>query len=140
METAGSSHDAKVGLGYPRARKWIWTPRYAKFWWSAIPCWWLGMAGSVYFDSLAQFYSSALAGVMNVFFFPPVVFMMLGIGFFREWVSSLLNDEEVNWSPAPHPDFIDDSCGRDNPMDPRSGPLWVGNNLDPHSPNYVGPR
>lgn len=137
METDGAGHDAKKGLEYPRAAKWIWAPWYAKFWWSATPCWWLGMAGSAYFD-IAQFYSTALAGVMNVFFFPPVVFMLLGIGFFRELFDHLINNGGLIW--LSDPDFMDDSCGQDNPMDARSGPLWVGNNLDPHSPNYVGPR
>ncbi|PNU03796.1 hypothetical protein [Novosphingobium guangzhouense] len=149
MEIADGSQDAEERWEYPRLSKWIWTPWYAKFWWSAIPFWWLGMAVSAHFEILAQFYRGALAGFMNVFFLPPVVFILLAVGFFREWLdclahspgkSGLIDDEEIlstDWLRRADLDFMDSCRARGNPMDPRSGPLWIGNRDNPSNPSYV---
>jgi hypothetical protein len=56
---------------------------YAKLWWSAIPVWWLGMATTARVDVLAAFYGGALAGYLNVLFFPMTALMVLGVGYVR---------------------------------------------------------
>src|SRR3546814_21033059 len=54
----------------PVARDWLWKPWYAKLWWAAIPVYWAGAAASLKLTALAEFYTSALAGYLNMLFFP----------------------------------------------------------------------
>jgi hypothetical protein len=122
-------------------RNWIWRPWYAKLWWSGVPVYWLGMLASLKIDVLAEIYHSAAGGYLNVFFFPPIVALTLSFGFLRLWLASL---------PTRDPDEIDDGPGWNDrrfgpsrmprqfdPLDPASGPLWVGNTLNPTNPGYV---
>ncbi len=109
----------------PRASVWLWRPWYAKLWWAGIAIYWLGKAGSIYSSILDQFYSSALGGLLNVAFFPPLALMVLGLGFARarfEW-----SDWEFV-EPTHEQMFPKRSVGgmRDpyaDPLDPRSGAL-----------------
>ena len=54
----------------PVARDWLWKPWYAKLWWAAIPVYWAGAAASLKLPALAEFFTSALAGYLNMLFFP----------------------------------------------------------------------
>jgi hypothetical protein len=80
------------GREEPRASDWLWRPWYAKLWWTAIPVYWLGAAASLKVAALAQFYETALAGYLNVLFYPLVALMVLGIGYLREWMGP------IDWS------------------------------------------
>lgn len=132
--------EAQGGGGVPNIGDFLWRPRYAKLWWAAIPIYWLGMAGSSRFSLLAEFYESALAGFLIVFFFPPMVVLILCFGFFREWLETLpLEDFE----PSDEMDFGTGSMAQMgpsglpagvDPLDPRSGTLWIGNPLNPNNP------
>lgn len=151
MGTPTRSHEARGHRVYPQLAKWTWRPWYAKLWWSTIPCWWLGMFGSAYFEVLEKFYHSTFAGFINVFFFPPVAFMLLGIGFIRElldrpidsadesWLIDYEEQPPMNWHPDTHLDFLKDISARGNPMNPRAGPLWIGNRENPSNPSYIAP-
>ncbi|MEA3541343.1 MAG: hypothetical protein U9R77_04385 [Pseudomonadota bacterium] len=121
---------------------WLWRPLYAKVWWAAVPLYWCGMAASGRVQPLGAFYDSAAAGFLTIFFFPPLVGFILCFGFFREWLLT-----------QPHADsgvdFTDemflgaDSYGPSgmpcefDPLDPRSGTLWVGNTLNPLNAAYI---
>lgn len=110
----------------PRASEWLWRPWFAKLWWAAIPVYWMGMAASLKIPLLAEFYTSALAGFLNVLFFPPLALMVLGLGFARAWFDA--SDWEFV-EPTHEQMFPKLSVGgmRDpasDPLDPRSGLHW----------------
>ncbi|MBA4090281.1 MAG: hypothetical protein C0494_06795 [Sphingobium sp.] len=137
----------------PRIRDWLWTPWYAKFWWSAIPLWWLGMAASTRVEALETFYRGAIAGYLNILFFPVTALMVLGVGYVRERLDSFvgpgggtpLSDEEGEaifarrrWEQHNH---LTENIGRGTDIfDPRSGPLWIGNPNNPNNGAYINPH
>jgi hypothetical protein len=109
----------------PHASDWLWRPWYAKLWWAAIVIYWLGMAASVKVVLLEEFYTGALAGFLNIAFFPPLALMVLGLGYAREWFA--WSDWEFV-EPTHEQMFPKRSVGgmRDpysDPLDPRSGAL-----------------
>jgi len=137
----------------PKLSAWLWSPWYAKLWWAAIPLWWIGMAASTRFDALQTFYRGALAGYLNILFFPMTALMVLGVGYVRERLDTFvdqgegrpLSDEEVVAFPAQHSrDELERMMKRlrahSNPMDPRSGPLWLGNPMNPTNPGHINPH
>ncbi|MDR7256317.1 hypothetical protein J2X47_000478 [Sphingomonas sp. BE270] len=156
METAINDLD-KVGRPeVPKLSAWLWSPWYAKLWWVAIPIWWMGMAASIRVDTLEAFYRGALAGYLNVLFFPMTALMVLGVGYVRERLDGFIGpgdgtppcdeeDEEEEEFFArrrreEHNRFMD-NIGRGTDMfDPRSGPLWIGNPLNPHNAAYINPH
>ena len=109
----------------PHATNWLWRPWYAKLWWSVMVIYWAGMAGSSYSPTLDQFYTSTLAGFLNIAFFPPLALIVLGMGFARAWFA--WSDWEFV-EPTHEQMFPKRSVGgmRDpysDPLDPRSGAL-----------------
>ena len=122
--------------------EWLWRPAYAKLWWAAVPLYWGGMAASGRVQPLAAFYDSAAAGFLTIFFFPPLVAFILCFGFFREWlVAQPHADSGVDFTDEM---FLGaDSYGPSgmpcefDPLDPRSGTLWVGNTLNPLNAAYI---
>jgi hypothetical protein len=104
MGTTIDKHQAESTADQPKLSKWLWRPWYAKLWWSAIPVWWLGMATTARVDVLAAFYGGALAGYLNVLFFPMTALMVLGVGYVRERLDGFvgpgdgtpLSDEEAS--------------------------------------------
>lgn len=110
----------------PRASDWLWHPWYAKLWWLAIPIYWLGAAASLKIPMLAGFYESALAGLLNVLFFPITALMVLGVGYVRGLF------EPIDWSKLEPADPSDRRFYRPridphtDPTDPRSGIIWIG--------------
>ena len=124
-----------------RLRNWLWRPWYAKLWWSGVPVYWLGMLATLKLDALADFYRSAAGGYLDIFFFPPIVALVLSFGFLRQWLASLPTqensefDEDDFWDrrkygPSGVPKEID-------PLDPASGALWIGSSLNPLNPGYI---
>ena len=120
----------------PHASDWLWHPWYAKLWWSAVPVYWIGAAASVKIEALAGFYDTAFAGYCNVLIFPMTALLVLGVGFARAWIdaipvgkATLSCDAELDWP--------DRGFGRPHwsvdPLDPRSGSLWIGSRRNPHS-------
>lgn len=110
----------------PSAATWLWRPWYAKLWWTGIAVYWAGKAASFAIPTLDDFYTSALAGFLNVFFFPPLALMVLGLGFARAWFDA--SDWEFV-EPTHEQMFPKRSVGgmRDpasDPLDPRSGLHW----------------
>jgi hypothetical protein len=109
----------------PPASRWLWRPWYAKLWWAAIIAYWAGKVGSFYSSILDQFYTGALAGFLNVVFFPPLALMVLGLSYVRAWF------EWSDWEfvePTHEQLFPKRSVGgmRDpyaDPLDPRSGAI-----------------
>lgn len=130
-----------------RVSDWLWRPWYAKLWWSAIPVWWIGMAASTKLEALGTFYDSALAGFLNIAFFPLTALMVLGVGYVRHWLAdfpaaaggvSLSHDEATAratdlWED--HEQGMEDLRAGSDIHDPRSGPLWIGNPLNSQWPN-----
>lgn len=122
-------------------RDWLWRPCYAKLWWGGVPIYWLGMIASLRTDALAEIYHSAAGGYLNVLFFPPMVALVLSLGFLRQWLASLPVsaageiDESDFWDrrkygPSGVPKEID-------LLDSASGALWIGSSLNPHNPGYI---
>lgn len=108
---------------------YLWRPWHARVWWAAMPVYWIGMAVSARVPTLADFYDLALAGYLNVLFFPPSALMVLGVGYVREWMGP------IDWSGASDPgnlDIVELDQGPSglpyyaDPLDPRSGALWIG--------------
>lgn len=122
----------------PTLVDWLWKPWYAKLWLLAIPVWWVGMAASTKMPSLAAFFESALAGFLNVLFFPMTALMVLGV----RYVQDLLGRRPIQGDGNgigllivdldPFGDEVDGrKFGHPHPSvdmyDPRSGGLYIGN-------------
>ncbi|RSU54928.1 hypothetical protein [Sphingobium yanoikuyae] len=125
-----------------RLGDWLWRPLCAKLWWAAVPLYWLGMWASHYSQAAEDLYGSALAGYLTVFFFPPLVALILSYGFFREWLARLLPSEAAplsseDWFPDPDGYGPSGMPWEFDPLDPRSGALWVGNTLNPLNAGYI---
>lgn len=125
-----------------RIGDWLWRPGYVKLWWAAVPLYWLGMGFSQRSEVLYLFYSSALAGYLTIFFFPPLVALILCHRFFREWLRKI---PQADGEPLfPDEMFLrSDSYGPSgmpwefDPLDPRSGAHWNGSPLNPINPTYI---
>lgn len=136
----------------PRLSAWLWRPWYAKLWWTAIPIWWLGMVASTRVEALETFYRGALAGYLNVLFFPMTALMVLGVGYVRERLDSFvgqgdgvpLSEDEAAFFAQRSRDelerMMEKWSAQSNPMDPRSGPLWIGNQMNPNNPAFINPH
>lgn len=137
--------EAETSVRSPCISSWLWRPWYAKLWWGSIPPYWLGMASSTKFETLERFYDSALAGYLNILFFPMTALLVLGIGYEQRWLASLSIKADGD-GPAlqliSHPDPWGDeiggrSFGKPHPSvdiyDPRSGALYVGNPISPNN-------
>ncbi|WCP12050.1 hypothetical protein sphantq_00447 [Sphingobium sp. AntQ-1] len=154
MEAAIDDQEPRSVSDQPRLAAWIWRPWYAKLWWTSIPIWWLGMAVATRVSSLEALYGSALAGYLDILFFPMTALMVLGVGYVRERLDGFvqpgdgtpLSDEEEEealyrrraleehdrWAKRWRAGF--------DPADPRSGPLWIGNPLNPTNPGHINPH
>lgn len=151
MEAAIDSPNHENHVDQPRLSAWLWKPWYAKLWWTAILIWWAGMAASAKIDFLAGFYSNALAGFLNILFFPMTALMVLGVGYARERLDNFvgqgdgmpLTDEEASavtkrvWEE--HDRAMEDLGATTDMFDPRSGAFWIGNTLNPLNPGYIDP-
>ncbi|ATP19977.1 MULTISPECIES: hypothetical protein [Sphingobium] len=124
-----------------KIREWLWRPMYARFWWSAVPLYWGGLFASSRVEFLADFYGSALAGFINVFFFPPIVAIVLSYGFFKAWLAAghfEMDDEtEEYWERSPMRNSPSGMLREFDPLDPASGSNWIGSPLNPSHPFYV---
>lgn len=107
----------------PRAADWLWRPWYAKVWWALIAMYWGVRLVSLYVPALEALYDNALAGYLNIAFFPSTLLLLLGIGF----VGDCMDYYRWEWVVTPelglHPrrsvgGFIDPYT---DPLDPRSG-------------------
>lgn len=124
---SNENNEAQVTVGAvrPKAANWLWCPWYAKLWWAGIVAYWAGKGGAMYSPTLDTFYTSVLAGFLNILFFPPLALMVLGLGFARAWF--VWSDWEFV-EPTHEQMFPKRSVGgmRDpyaDPLDPRSGAL-----------------
>lgn len=138
---------ASVTTERPRASDWLWRPWYAKLWWSAVPIWWAGMAMSTKIAPLADFYDGALAGFLNILFFPMIALMVLGLGYAQHWLahfpppadSGPLSEEQAAMvAQLDEEDLrsVEAFKARTNIYDPRSGGLFIGNPLSPQNPHH----
>lgn len=111
------------------------------------------MAASTRIDTLVAFYRGGIAGYLNVMFFPGTALMVLGVGYLRERLDSFvrqgdgvpLSDEDAQaffaeHSRREHARTMERWRAMSNPMDPRSGPLWIGNPMNPNNPGYINPN
>lgn len=150
MDAAINSQEQGDRAQCPQLSGWLWKPWYAKLWWSAIPLWWASMALAMRMD--VSFYRSGLAGYLNVLFFPITALMVLGVGYVRERLDSFvgqghgvpLSDEEAQAFFAAHSRrelarTMEGWRAMSDPMDPRSGSLWIGNSMNPNNPAYIDP-
>lgn len=130
-----------------RASDWLWRPWYAKLWWAAIPVWWLGMAASTRIPALESFYDSALAGFLNILFFPMIALMVLGVGYVQQWlahfprpgVGSLMTDDAeaaIAGLEEEHARALEARNASMDIYDPRSDGLFVGNPLSEQNPHH----
>ena len=112
----------------PRASQWLWRPWYAKLWWACSALYWAGKLASYWSDALNDAYSTALAGYLNVALYPVTVLLVLGVRFVLPW----MDYHGWEWVEPSHEQmFPKRSVGgmRDpnsDPLDPRSGSLWIG--------------
>lgn len=139
-----SSPAPEAAIQQPKAADWLWRPWYAKLWWAAIPLYWVAATASLKVPAMWTFFESALAGYLNVLFFPFTALLVLGFGFVRAWLDTPASDErepltdaeideleeirmfEEEWPPRPDPAF--------DMYDPLSGGLFIGNPLSPQYP------
>jgi len=151
MQSNLSSEPSKAELPPPTAGDWLWKPWYAKIWWAAIPLYWAIATASLKIPALTSIFETALAGYLNVLFFPMTALLVLGFGFVRAWLEAWGADEgppltekeigELEENQMLHEDWLKRRPGQPDPAfdiyDPRSGGLYVGN---PLSPQYPGRR
>lgn len=146
MQASPTFEPSKAETRQPVAADWLWRPWYAKLWWAAIPIYWAAAAASLKIPALAPFFESAVAGFINVLFFPPTTLLMLGFGFARAWldrplVGDPLSDEDIEALEQMR--MEDEEWERLGPhwsvdiYDPRSGGLYIGN---PNSLQHPGRR
>lgn len=113
----------------PKALDWLWRPRLVKAWWLAIPVYWTIKLGSYWLEPLDFLNEPGWFGYLNILFFPPLVLMILGTA----WVRALIDTGYVEIGQYIEPPFYRGPSGlpyyRD-PLDPRSGPNWIGNPLN----------
>lgn len=144
MTTAVDMQATEPAAPQLKAADWLWRPWYAKAWWAAIPVWWIGMAASAKIASLEAFYDSALAGFLNVLFFPMTALMVLGIGYAQNWLAGFASQGEggplCDEAPAiianvweEHDRAMKDLRAGTDMFDPRSGTLWIGNPISPNN-------
>ncbi|CAM8670796.1 hypothetical protein [Sphingobium cupriresistens] len=137
MNAAINIDENGVKLPQQKLADWLWHPWYAKIWWATIPVWWAGMAASTRFLSLAAFYESALAGFLNILFFPMTAIMVLGVGYAQHLLGRrpICGDgngvELLNVDLDPFGDEVDGrKFGHPHPSvdmyHPRSGGLYIG--------------
>lgn len=125
IEPVENSDDDAMATARPRASKWLWRPWYAKLWWAAIVVYWAGKLATYYVPLLEEFYTSALAGFLNILFYPFVALMVLGVGFAREWFA---------WSDW---EFVEPTHEQRFPRRSVGGFLDpMADRLDPRSPLY----
>lgn len=74
----------------PRASRWLWRPWYAKLWWAGAALYWTGKVGSYWSANLEDFYTTALAGNLNVLFYPLTALTVLGLGFSKRVLTAAL--------------------------------------------------
>ena len=137
----------------PKLSAWLWAPWHSKLWWATIPIWWMGMAASTRVEFLESFYRGGIAGYLNILFFPMTALMVLGVGYVRERLDGFVGQGDgVPLSDEEAQAFYDGHSRRElartmerwraqsNPMDPRSGSLWIGNPMNPNNPGYIDPN
>jgi len=145
--SAAFAHNETTTPLPPRATAWLWRPWYAKLWWTAIPVWWLGMAASTRIPALESFYDSAMAGFLNVLFFPMTALVVLNVGYVQQWLAqfpvaaegSPLSDEAAELVAdleAENMRALEAFKARTDIYDPRSGGLFIGNPLNPQNPHH----
>jgi len=145
--------DQRHAIKTPKLSLWLWQPWYAKLWWSSIPLWWLGVVASFRIEALADFYRGGVASFLSILFFPMTTLMVLGVGYVRQRFDSFVGQGGA--TPLPDDDeapFVDrrgwdahmrftEGMGRGTDMfDPASGPLWIGNPLNPLNAGYLDPN
>lgn len=152
MEAAIDSPQQDARAERPQLSAWLWCPWYAKLWWSAIPIWWIGLAVSARVGAFEPFYRGALAGYLNVLFFPMTALMVLGVGYVRERLEGFmgqgdgtsLSDEEALASTEriwdEHDRAMKNLRAGSDVFDPRSGTLWIGNAANPNNAAYINPH
>ncbi len=153
MDAAIDHEDQDASGAHPHLSAWLWKSWYAKLWWATIPAWWVGLAVSTRVDTLESFYRGWIAGYLNVLFFPMTTLMVLGVGYVRARLDSFvgqgdgvpLSDEEAQALAAKlHRDqlerMMEMARAHANPMDPRSGSLWIGSAMNPNNPAYIDPN
>lgn len=153
MEAAINNEKRERVSNNPGLSAWIWRPWYAKLWWVSIPVWWLGMAAATRVSALDVIYGSALAGFLNILFFPMTALMVLGVGYVRERLDGFvgtgdgapLSDEEEEAfyrrrALQEHDRLAKRWHAGFDPSDPRSGPLWIGNPMNPTNPGHINPH
>ncbi|KAA9016508.1 MULTISPECIES: hypothetical protein [Sphingobium] len=128
-----------------RVGDWLWRSLYARLWWSAVPIYWAAMAASSRVELFSAFFSSAFAGFVNVFFFPPLVALILSYGFLKAWLSTAEFDPDI--ASAEHAEeffarrrkrYGPSGMLREfDPLDPASGSNWIGSPLNPSNPFYI---
>lgn len=128
MENDTNSTADRTPAVPPRLGDWLWRPRRAKLWWAAIVIYWAGAVVSLWVSPLQSFYDTALAGFLNVLFFPFTALLVLGVGFVRARLDSgdweLTEPTEEQMFPKLSIGGFRDPCS--DPLDPRSGSLWIG--------------
>ncbi|MGE4340498.1 MAG: hypothetical protein AB7E55_31800 [Pigmentiphaga sp.] len=132
---------------WPRVSDWLWRPWYAKLWWIAIPIWWLGMAASTRIPALESFYDGAMAGFLNILFFPMTALMVLGVGYVQQRLpllptssgSALPSDEAaaaMAYLEAEDVRALEEFKASTDIYDLRSGGLFIGNPLSLQNPHH----
>lgn len=110
----------------PKIGFWVWSPWYAKIWWTCIAIYWGGRGLCVYSERLDSFYMSWPAAYLNLIFMPMTPFLLLGIGFVWAWMD--YHGLEFG-PPSRETMYPETSVGgwsdpMSDPLDPRSPKYW----------------
>lgn len=114
----------------PKASDWLWRPWIAKTWWLAIPIYWSIKLASLWVEPLDVMNEPGWFGYLNILFFPPLVLMILG----ARWVRALIDTGHVvigTYEETPMDRGPSGLPWYSDPLDPRSGPNWIGNPIHP---------
>ena len=135
---------SEAAVQQPQAADWLWRPWYAKLWWVAIPLYWAAATVSLKTPALSSFFESALAGYLNLLFFPFTALLVLGFGFVRAWFDSRpVDDGSLTWKEIEEleriedDDWLWDHQAVGDIYDPMSGTIYIGNPLSPNNGSRV---
>lgn len=122
MNTIPDNDESEANIDRTAVSRWLWAPWYARAWWAAIPVYWLGMVASLKLPALEAFYSSALAGFLNVAFFPMTALLVLGVGYVRNLAGPIDWNSDIDHDALFKLPLIDPYT---DPIDPRSGAIYA---------------
>jgi hypothetical protein len=143
-----NSSELPMVIERPRISMWVWKPWYAKLWWSLTAIYWILGVGAFFIRPLADIYTSDIAYVLHVVFYPVFAFVLMSFGWAGAWLDALdlaaahpEAENKLGWVRSYEPDGIHERWMRSyrdphNIYSPLSGNMSVGSPNNPMHASY----